>query len=413
MRLLIRFLSATMFLLMTDGVAAQNENMDESKVNPYTLPDLLSSNGKKISNVKQWERSRKPEILSLYQQHVYGRIPGRPSAMHFITTSIDRNALQGKATRKEVTIYFTAGEQGPSMHLLLWIPNKSDKSPVFVGLNFDGNHTTHTDSSITVTEKWKTTSKNKAIVRGSQSTRWQVDTLIAHGYGLATAWYQDVERDDSTGWQTGIRTTLQESLQITPKEWGALAVWGWANSRIMDYLETDEQVDAKRVILTGHSRLGKAALWGAANDKRFAAIISNNSGEGGAALARRNFGEDVKRINRSFPHWFIGKFKDYSFAVDQLPVDQHMLLATMAPRPLYVASALEDAWADPKGEFLSAWHASAAYALYVKKGIPSSNMPPVNSPAGKWVRYHIRTGKHDVTLFDWQQYIDFADEYVK
>jgi hypothetical protein len=413
MTMLIRCLTAALFLLMAVGVAAQNENMDESKVNPYTLPDLLNSKGRKIATAKQWERVRRPEILSLYQQHVYGRIPGRPPAMHFTTTNIDTHALQGKATRKEVTIHFTAGEEGPSLHLLLWIPNKKIKSPVFVGLNFEGNHTTHGDSSITVTEKWKITSKNKSITRGSQATRWQVDTLIAHGYGLATAWYQDVERDDSTGWQTGIRTTLGETLGISTTEWGALAAWGWANSRIMDYLVTDEQVDAKRVILTGHSRLGKAALWGAANDKRFAAIVSNNSGEGGAALARRNFGEDVKRINRAFPHWFIDKFKEYSLAVDQLPVDQHMLLATMAPRPLYVASAVEDAWADPKGEFLSAWHASAAYALYVKKGIPSAIMPPVNSPIGKYVRYHIRTGKHDVTLYDWQQYINFADECVK
>ena len=412
--MLIRCFSATLFLLMTLGVAAQNENMDESKVNPYTLPELLiSSNGKKITSIKQWEKIRRPEILSLYEKNVYGRIPGHPANMHFIIRNEDKNAMQGKATRKEVTILFTAKEKGPALHLLLWLPNQVAKAPVFVGLNFEGNHTTHADSSISITDSWMTTSKNKTVSRGSQASRWQVDTLIAHGYGLATAWYQDVERDDSTGWKTGIRTTLQESLKISPDEWAALAVWGWTNSRIMDYLETDARVDAKRVILTGHSRLGKAAIWGAANDSRFAAIVSNNSGEGGAALARRNFGEDVKRINRAFPHWFIGKFKDYSFAVDQLPVDQHMLLALMAPRPLYVASAQEDAWADPKGEFLSAWHASATYALYIRKGIPSETMPPVNSPAGKYVRYHIRTGKHDVTLYDWQQYIAFADEYVR
>jgi hypothetical protein len=181
----------------------------------------------------------------------------------------------------------------------------------------------------------------------------------------------------------------------------------------MDYLETEKTVNARAVIATGHSRLGKAALWGAANDQRFAMIVSNNSGEGGAAIARRDFGETVKRINTSFPHWFIGAYKQYNDAVNSLPVDQHMLLALMAPRPLYVASAAEDLWADPTGEYISAYHAGPAYALYGKNGLSTSVPPATDSPIQAAVDYHRRTGKHDVTLYDWQQYISWADRYLK
>jgi hypothetical protein len=391
-------------------------NLDESKAGQYTLPSLLTKNdGFKVKNAADWEQRQRPDILKLFAENVYGRIPGKPTKMHFKIVDEDKAALKGRATRKQVIIYFGEGEAVPFTTVLLYLPNKSDKKfPVFLGLNFDGNHTISDDTSVIITDHWmRLNSKTDIIVRGKQKKRWPVEELINKGYGVVTAWYEDFEADYEQGWQSGMRTSLSQSLSIKPSEWGAIAVWGWGLSRIMDYLQTDPGVDADKVVITGHSRLGKAALWSAANDPRFAIVVSNNSGEGGAALARRNYGETVKLINDVFPHWFIDKYKTYNDDVSRLPVDQHMLLALMAPRPLYVASATEDQWADPKGEFLSAVYATEVYHLYNKKGIEVKQMPRADQPLGENVRYHIRTGAHDMLLYDWMEYVKFADRYFK
>ncbi|WP_232325838.1 alpha/beta hydrolase family protein [Spirosoma montaniterrae] len=179
---------------------------------------------------------------------------------------------------------------------------------------------------------------------------------------------------------------------------------------MLDYLETEPLVNAQRVIAFGHSRIGKAALWAAAQDTRFAAVIANESGEGGAALSRRNYGETVARINTAFPHWFCNRYKAYNEQVSALPVDQHILLSLIAPRPLYVAAAEDDRWADTRGQFLAALEAGPVYALYNKAGLGVTDVPPVNQSVGKAVRFHVRTGVHDVTDFDWWQYLTFADE---
>lgn len=436
---------ATGLLLALQGVfavsaaQAQNDslNYDESKIPPYQLPELLiSDGGRVIQTAAEWERIRRPEILKKFTENVYGRVPGRPKGMHFKTTLTDASAIGGRATRKEVTIYFTRGEQGPSMVVLLYLPNGvTGKVPVFTGLNFTGNHAVQDDSSITITENWKRINTNDAPTlrnlwparrsgwvpdrnnktphRGEEEQRWPVETLIENGYGLATAYYEDLEADNPDGWKNGVRGKLQKELKIEPAEWGSISVWAWALSRMMDYLETDERVNAREVVVTGLSRLGKTALWAGANDQRFAIVISNDSGEGGAALSKRNYGETIELINRVNPHWFIEKYKTFNFAPEKLPVDHHMLIALAAPRPVYIASAIEDKPADPKGEFLSGKFAGPAYALYGKTGLGVADQPPVDTPVGESVGYHVRHGGHDITLYDWQQFIKFANRHFK
>lgn len=409
------FFALAIFYLPLPSIGQETFNYDEAKAGKYTLPSLMTSNNATIvSNEKEWKQ-RRVEILQLFQENVYGKFPRKPQHIHFEIKKINKNALSGKAISKQVRIFFTKGNKGPYMDMLLYLPSNAQKPvPVFAGLNFKGNQSVHTDSTILLSEKQpellRNTKKNDPMVRGNQSERWEIETLIEKGFGTATAYYGDLELDYPGGWQSGIRTSLQTELDIKPDEWGAIGAWAWGLSRIMDYLETDKQVDSHKVIVHGHSRLGKAALWAGANDTRFAAVISNNSGEGGAALSRRWFGETTNRINTNFPHWFIAKYKTFNNNVQTLPVDQHMLLALIAPRPLYVASATEDLWADPKGEFLSAKNAEPAYKLFGKNGLGTDEMPPADTSIGKTIRYHIRTGKHNILLFDWLQYMDFVKE---
>ena len=429
------FLTVMLFTMMNNCALAQKEeNFDESKIPPYTLPELLvRDNGKQIHNSKEWEKVQRSAILNKFTENVYGKVPGKPKYIHFETTYVNNNALNGKATRKEITIYFTKGEKGPSMTVLLYLPNNTkSRVPVFTGLNFTGNHSTQFDSTITITDSWKRINasntavlknewpyrsgfkrviRNKTPIRGEEIHRWPIEEIIDNGYGVATAYYEDLEPDHPEGWQTGVRSTMQHELNIKPEEWGSICAWAWGLSRIMDYLETDDRVNAKQVVVTGLSRLGKTALWAGANDQRFAIVVSADSGEGGAALSKRDFGETVELINRVNPHWCIEKYKSYNYTVDKLPVDQHMLVALSAPRPVYIASAILDTSADPKGEFLSAKFAEPVYALYGKKGVEVEEQPPVNTPVGETIGYHVRSGEHDILLYDWIQFIHFANRH--
>lgn len=366
---------------------------------PGGLPDpLVGEDGQQVADAYDWANRRRPELVELFARHMYGRTPSEPVAVRHEVLSENPRALDGRATRLEVQLSF-GPEPGLPVPFLVYLPNdRPGPAPVFLGLNFHGN----------------------ALVEalrdpGSPGTSrlWPIARLIDRGYGIATACYGDID-PDTDDFGNGIHPYFYADGQTRPAhdEWGAIGAWAWGLSRAMDWLTDEPRVDSRRVVVVGHSRLGKVALWAAAQDERFAMAVSNNSGCGGVSLSRRRVGETAEAITTRFPHWFAPVFSSYAGREQELPIDQHQLVALIAPRPVYVASAQDDTWADPYGEYLGAAYADPVYRLLGVEGLAASAMPPVSEPVPSRIGYHIRPGGHGMTDYDWERFADAADRHL-
>lgn len=390
---------------------------DEAAVPPYELPELLrTQSGQAVSSVETWKSVRRPELLELFRRHVYGRIDSAVDASleHVVT---DAPACGGLASRSEFDLILrSSSQQQLTLRLLMFTPRgSSGPFPAFLGLNLFGNQTVYPDPQIRLSEGWLPDYPDLGLVghrateasRGVHSGRFPVEMLTARGFALVTAYVGDIDPDFDDAFQNGVHGLLPASSKLGPAAPGTLAAWAWGMSRIREAMSELKQLDAGRIVAFGHSRLGKTALWAAAEDERFAFAISNESGCGGAALSRRRFGERLLHINQRFPHWFCPGFHAYNEREHELPVDQHQLLALLAPRPVYVASALADLWADPRGEELACAAASPVYELFGLSGFAQTT-----PEAARHIGYHARPGRHDITPRDWWHYLEFAEQHL-
>ncbi|WP_245942386.1 alpha/beta hydrolase family protein [Algoriphagus chordae] len=372
-------------------MAQNNPNYDESKVPDITLPDpFVSLGGKLISTQQDWEEIRRPEILNLFREHVYGNIPTDFDEISFEEVQESQNPYPEKAILKEVNITVSRNGKSHTMRLNLFLP-KTAKSPfpIFLLIN---HRPKHSDGSLV------------------EEGFWSASELINRGYATASFHGETVAPDDAERYSEGILQTLYPEELEKSDGMKTLGAWGWAAMRAMDYFEQNPMIDSKRSALIGHSRGGKATLWAAANDLRWSVAFPNESGCGGAAISRRKYGETLAVINTSFPHWFADNFNAYNGAEETLPVDQHMLAALIAPRAVYFASARGDQWADPKGEYISMQLGARVFSEIYDQDV---NFPlafeelknPIIQP---FAGYHIREGKHSLTWEDWEHFIDFA-----
>ena len=395
-------------------------NYTEAKVGNYTLPDPLKlANGDSVSDATTWFEKRRPEIVKLFEENQYGRTPGRPADMSFDVFDKGTPAFDGKAIRRQITVSFSRDKAGPKMDLVLYLPPDS-KSPVPVLLyaGFSANNLAVGDPGVRVGWSFDPVKKQRVpAVPGKFNFGIDVLPVIAKGFGFATVNYADIDPDFLNGLPLGVRNLYLKPGQTAPAadEWGSISAWAWGLSRALDYLETDEGVDAKRVALMGVSRLGKTVLWTAAHDERFALVIASCSGEGGASLSRRNYGETIKHLVEPtrFPYQFCANYAKYADHVDQFPVDSHMLLALIAPRPVLLQTGDTDRWSDPKGEFLAAVAATPVFRLLGKEGIDAAQMPPAGTAILHAMGYFMHSGGHGMMPSDWEQFNKFLEMHLK
>lgn len=393
---------------------------------PLALPDpLRCEDGENVTTPQLWRDKRRPEILRCFESEVFGKtLLGKPQNLKFVVREEKPDARGGKATRLRVGVLFEGTEAGRQMELLIYLPNQvAGAAPLFLGLNFDGNTDTTTEPDIPLPKHWiagfsqpENDQRAHDEWRGLHETSFPYDLILERGYGVATAGYGEIEADEPGHRQDGPRGLAREPGESEPGEsdWGAIGAWAWALSRALDYLQTHPRVDASKVALFGFSRLGKTALWAAAQDERFALVVSQNSGKAGASLFRTGNGEPVAHLaGPVLRHWFAPRFAEYSANEALPPVDAHQLLALIAPRPLLILSAEEDSWSDPEGEFLSALNADPVYRLLSGDGLSAQTWPSPQTLVSSRIGYYLRPGGHDVKLDDWQATLFFADKHLR
>ncbi len=415
-----------------DTVAEIPVNYTESKVGTYTLPDLLKlNNGQPVKDAKAWREKRRPEILRLVEENWFGRAPDRPKDMRFEVVEQSGSAFDGKAVRRQVTIHFTRDDSGPKMDLLLYLPsNAKGPVPVFLNMSFFANNLAVLDPDVKVGRRWDRQSRTQvpatpppppsnanAAAAPARRRGFPVEEFLAAGIGVATFNKDDLAPDFVGTEAMGVKASYLKPGQTKPAdtEWGAIASWAWGASRALDYLETDKGVDAKRVTIHGVSRLGKTALWAGAADQRFAAVVASCSGEGGAAIARRNYGETLAHMAAPtrFPYQFAPNYAKYATRVSEWPVDAHMLVALIAPRPLLLQTGNTDKWSDPYGEFLAAIAAEPVYELFGKKGLGTRNFPAAGEPILNNLGYFMHDGGHGNVPADFPVYVQFLKMHLK
>lgn len=401
-----------------DTVAGIPVNYNEAKVGTYTLPDPLTlNNGKKVTSTAMWIKQRRPEILKMYQEIQFGKMPGKPKEMTFDVFDKGTPVLNGTAIRKQVTVYFTKDTSDHKMDLLIYLPAHAHKpAPLLLNISFVPNSLSVDDPGVKQGYMWTKDGK-KVPATKTAFRKFDVEKFIKNGIGVALVYYGDIEPDFAGGIKYGIRSQyLGADGKLAPDAWGAISAWAWGLSRAMDYFETDKDINAKKVIVTGASRLGKTALWTGASDQRFAMVIASISGEGGAALSRRNFGETIAHITDSsrYLYQFAGNYHTYGNRVDKLPMDAHMLVSLIAPRPLLLQTGNTDYWSDPKGEYLSARAAEPVYKLFGKAGPGSHEFPaPEDTTLLNPLGYYMHVGGHAVLPTDQDVFITFIKKYLK
>ncbi len=393
-------------------VAGIPVNYDESMVGTYTLPDPLKlRNGKEVKNARDWYKKRRPDILKLIETFEYGKCPGKPANLKFSVFDRGTPALNGKAVRKQVTIYFTSDTSDHKMDLLIYLPAGTNKPvPLFMNISFTANSSIADDPGIKTGSVWGRDGKRVPAQR-STFGRLNIDQFLNDGIGVATVYYGDIEPDFAKGIQYGIRGHYLKPGTTWPAsdEWGAISAWSWGLSRAMDYFETDKDIDSRRIALFGVSRLGKTVLWTGASDTRFSLVIASCSGEGGAAVARRNYGETIKHMADSTRYFyqFCGNYGKYGNNPGDWPVDANLLVSLMAPRPLLLQTGDTDYWSDPKGEFVAAVSAEPVYKLLGKTGPGVSEMPPAGRPILNDLGYYMHAGGHGALPADYKIFIEF------